>query len=107
MPTLQIQLLGTFQVFYNNEPLTTISQARQRALLVYLLLHRHTPQSRRQLAFLFWPYSTETQAQANLRQLLHRLQRALPAVFCNWMAKQCNGDLRRPSPWMWLSSSAT
>ncbi|MEZ4863696.1 MAG: AAA family ATPase [Caldilineaceae bacterium] len=80
MPVLQIQLFGEFCLRYGAEPLHALPQPRQRTLLAYLLLHRHAPQVRRQLAFLFWPDSTEAQAHANLRQLLHRLQRALPAA---------------------------
>lgn len=77
---LQIQLLGNFQLSYNGESVTGVNQTRLQALLAYLALHRDVPQSRRHLAFLFWPDSTEAQAHANLRQLLHRLQRALPAA---------------------------
>lgn len=80
MSTLQLQLFGSFQINYAGAPVTGVNQARLQALLAYLVLHRVAPQSRRHLAFLFWPDSTEAQAHANLRQLLHRLQRALPAA---------------------------
>ncbi|MFN8493475.1 MAG: BTAD domain-containing putative transcriptional regulator [Caldilineaceae bacterium] len=78
MSILQLQLLGSFQIRYNDEPVTGVNQARLQSLLAYLALHRNAPQARRHLAFLFWPDSTEAQAHANLRQLLHRLQHALP-----------------------------
>ena len=52
--------------------------ARLQALLAYLLLHRDAPQSRQQVAFLFWPDTTEAQAHTNLRQLLHALRHRLP-----------------------------
>lgn len=77
---LQIQLLGGFQLLYDGALLTTVHQARQQALLAYLLLHRHAPQSRQHLAFLFWPDTSEAQAHTNLRQLLHHLRRAWPDV---------------------------
>lgn len=48
--------------------------------MTYLLLHYQQPLSRRQIAFLFWPDSTEKQAQANLRKLLHQLRRILPQL---------------------------
>jgi DNA-binding SARP family transcriptional activator len=51
---------------------------RLQSLLAYLLLHRDAPQSRAHLAFLFWPESTEAQAQTNLRNLLYHLRHALP-----------------------------
>src|SRR5262249_30288196 len=49
-----------------------------QALFAYLALHPGLLQSRERLAFLFWPDSTEAQAQTNLRQLLHHLRSALP-----------------------------
>jgi DNA-binding SARP family transcriptional activator len=80
MSTLHIQLFDHFQLLYNGEPLPALNQGRLHSLLAYLVLHRDAAQTRRQLAFLFWPDSTEAQAHANLRQLLHRLQRALPTA---------------------------
>jgi DNA-binding SARP family transcriptional activator len=47
-------------------------------LLAYLLLHREASVSRRKLAFLFWPDSSEGQARTNLRHLIHELRCALP-----------------------------
>lgn len=55
-----------------------IDSPRIQALLAYLLLHRGAPVSRQQLAYLFWPDSSDQQARTNLRQLLHRLRRELP-----------------------------
>ncbi|MFL5805545.1 MAG: BTAD domain-containing putative transcriptional regulator [Roseiflexaceae bacterium] len=53
-----------------------------QALLAYLVLQRGAPHLRQHLAFRLWPDSTEAQAQANLRTLLHRLRRALPNAAC-------------------------
>ena len=39
---------------------------------------RDAPQSRRHLAFIFWPDSNEGQARTNLRRELHNLRQALP-----------------------------
>lgn len=80
MSTLFIQLLGEFRLTDPTEHLIPIEQPRQRALLTYLLLHRHAPQTRRQIAFLFWPDTSEAQAHTNLRQLLYHLRRAWPAA---------------------------
>ena len=57
-----------------------ISTARLQSLLAYLVLHRDAPQQRQHLAFLFWPDTTEAQARTNLRQLLHQLRQAFPAI---------------------------
>ena len=79
MPTLQVQLLGDFRLAYDDGHIVTVNQARQQALITYLLLHRGAPQARQRVAFLFWPDTSEVQAQTNLRQLLHHLRRAWPA----------------------------
>jgi DNA-binding SARP family transcriptional activator len=77
---LQIQLLGSFQLLYDGALLTTVNQARQQALLAYLLLHRHAPQPRQHVAFRLWPDSSEAQAKTNLRRELYHLRRLLPAA---------------------------
>jgi DNA-binding SARP family transcriptional activator len=80
MPTLdlQIHLLGSFRLRFHGEALPGFDHARPQELLAYLLLHRQHPIARQQLAFLFWPDSTEEQARTNLRNLWLRLRRALP-----------------------------
>lgn len=78
MPTLHIQLLGEFRLVYDGNLLAAVNTARLQALLAYLLLHRDAPQSRQQVAFLFWPDTHEAQALTNLRNLLHKLRHALP-----------------------------
>lgn len=78
LPLLQIHLLGGFRLLIDDDPLTSLDTPRQQAFLAYLLLHRDAPQPRQRLAFLFWPDSTDAQAQTNLRQLLHTLRQRLP-----------------------------
>lgn len=80
MPTLHIQLLGNFHLVYDETLISTFVQSRLQALLSYLLLRRNSPQPRRQISYLFWPDSTEHQALTNLRQILHRMRRSLPAA---------------------------
>jgi len=75
---IEVRLLGTFAVTFGGAPLDTLKSARLQALFAYLLLHRQFPQSRQHVAFLFWPDSSEAQAQSNLRNLLHGLRYALP-----------------------------
>jgi len=77
-PTLYIRLLGDFSLVYGQEPVTSINTPRLHSLLAYLALHRAAPQLRQHLAFLFWPDTSEAQARANLRQMLHQLRHALP-----------------------------
>lgn len=78
MPMLHVQLLGDFRLSDGDTPMAAIHQARPQSLLAYLLLHRGAPQPRQHIAFQFWPDTSETQAQTNLRQLLHHLRRAWP-----------------------------
>lgn len=78
MPTLQIQLLGAFQCSLEGQPIGGLTAGRLQSLLAYLLLYRGVAQSRQQIAFLFWPDTSDAQAQTNLRQLLHTLRRRLP-----------------------------
>ena len=80
MPTLHLRLLGDFSLHYNDQQVTNLNTTRLRSLLTYLVLHRDVPQQRQHLAFLFWPDATEAQARNNLRQLLHQLRQAFPAV---------------------------
>lgn len=78
MAILQIQLLGEFRLVYGDETITAIHQTRLQMLLAYLLLHRHVAHSRQELAFLFWPDTSEAQARTNLRRELHHLRHGLP-----------------------------
>src|SRR5262245_32536537 len=78
--TLRIQLLGDFLLVAGDAPVTALTVPRLQTLFSYLVLKRSAPQARSHLAFLLWPNSTEAQARANLRKLLHQLHRSLPAA---------------------------
>ncbi len=75
---LKIRLLGEFVLLADDKPVTGLNADRPQSLLAYLLLHRHTPQSRQHLAFRLWPDSTEGQARTNLRNLLYTVRQNLP-----------------------------
>jgi DNA-binding SARP family transcriptional activator/predicted ATPase len=75
---LNISLLGGFNISWGDKPITGVKTLRLQALLAYLLLHRAAPISRQQLAFQFWPETSESQARTNLRHLIHSLRSALP-----------------------------
>jgi len=77
-PVLRVQLLGGFNLVYNNAPVIGVNPARLQSLLAYLILHADSPQSRQQIAFLLWPDTTESQARNNLRQFFFQLRKALP-----------------------------
>ncbi|MEZ4866945.1 MAG: ABC transporter substrate-binding protein [Caldilineaceae bacterium] len=77
-PRLSIHLLGGFSLSYDDRTIDAFAATRLQSLLAYLLIHRDAPQSRQQIAFHFWPVSSESQARTNLRKLLLQLRRALP-----------------------------
>ncbi|MEM1253370.1 MAG: BTAD domain-containing putative transcriptional regulator [Cyanobacteria bacterium P01_H01_bin.21] len=77
-PPLKICLFGGLTITYQQQPLKNLGSSRTQSLLVYLLLHRHTIQSRQQIAFSLWPNSLDGQARTNLRKELHNLRRHLP-----------------------------
>jgi predicted ATPase/DNA-binding SARP family transcriptional activator len=79
---LRIQLLDEFRLLMDGRLPISLNKPRQQALLAYLLLHRHAPQPRQQVAFCFWPDSTEGQAYTNLRKLYFQLRQALPQADC-------------------------
>ena len=74
---IEIRLFDGFSMDYAGAPVADLTE-RQQSLLVYLLLNAEQPQPRSQVAFLFWPDSTDAQAQTNLRQHLYHLRQAWP-----------------------------
>ncbi|MEO7912403.1 MAG: BTAD domain-containing putative transcriptional regulator [Roseiflexaceae bacterium] len=56
----------------------TFATSAARGLLAYLAFESDRPQSREQLAAMFWPDQPQAAAYANLRQTLARLRKAFP-----------------------------
>ncbi len=77
---MEIRLFGEFRITVDGVPVEGLHAMRLQTLIAYLLLFRGIPQSRQQLAFRFWPETSDRQAQTNLRQLLHTLRRRLPSA---------------------------
>ena len=75
---LHLDLLGTFHLRRDDQPVAGFKHARLQHLLASLVYHRTAPISRQQLASLFCSNSTDQQALKNLRTLLTRLRQALP-----------------------------
>jgi DNA-binding SARP family transcriptional activator/predicted ATPase len=78
LPVLQAQLFGGFRLVYDRRVIAGVNSARLQSLLAFLILHADSPQSRQQVAFLFWPDTSEAQARNNLRQFLFQLRQTLP-----------------------------
>ena len=73
-----VELLGRFGMSAEGRRIEGIHSARLESLVAYLLINRHLPIPRAQLASTLWPESTDAQALTNLRRELHLLRRALP-----------------------------
>jgi DNA-binding SARP family transcriptional activator len=71
--SLHIQLFGRFQVFCDERPLKGLEGQKVRELLCYLLLHRHRPHPREQLASELWGNTTTDKTLKCLRQTLWQL----------------------------------
>jgi DNA-binding SARP family transcriptional activator/tetratricopeptide (TPR) repeat protein len=69
---LCVRLFGTPSISYDGEPVRFVA-ARSLPLFVYLVLGRERPIARDQLAYKFWPEYSESEARANLRRHLNRV----------------------------------
>ncbi|MGH2688402.1 MAG: BTAD domain-containing putative transcriptional regulator, partial [Actinomycetota bacterium] len=78
-PRLEVRLLGDVTVRLGGERLAGFDSPRLQRLLAQLSLD-DGGRDRARLAFELWTDSTESQARANLRKLLHDLRRALPGA---------------------------
>ena len=76
---LRVRLFGTPHVSFGGKPVRFVA-ARTLPLFVYLLLGRDRPIARDQLAYKFWPDSSEVEARANLRRHLHRVNGPLNEI---------------------------
>jgi uncharacterized protein YbjT (DUF2867 family)/DNA-binding SARP family transcriptional activator len=99
-PTATVRLLGRFSLRVvsgdrddggdrgsgsgggGGETEVRVDMARAELLVAFLALHPGA-QSRKRLAAVLWPDSTEAQAHTNLRKLLHTVRHRLPAADCH------------------------
>ena len=78
--SLEIHILGSFHLVSDGKLVKGLDSPRLQSFLSYLLIHQDAPQSRQQLAYLFWPDSNDSQARTNLRNMLFKLRGAFPEV---------------------------
>ena len=79
-PMYQIRLFGDFQMLSAEGTGISFDSLRLQSLLAYLVLRRNASPTRAQVAFLFWPDTTDEQALNNLRTAVFRLRRVLPNI---------------------------
>jgi DNA-binding SARP family transcriptional activator len=77
MAHLSIQLLGSFRVTLDGEPVTKLESDKVRALLACLAVEADRPHPREKLVDLLWPHWPERSARANLSQALYNLRAAI------------------------------
>ncbi len=75
--TLEVRLLGSFEISRGEEPISGFESQSVRALLAYLAVHPGRSIPRELLASLLWPEESERTARHNLRQALYNLRTAL------------------------------
>jgi DNA-binding SARP family transcriptional activator len=98
MSTLKVQLLGGFRIILDEQDISISFPERVRLLFAFILLNFDSPISRKQIAFTFWPDSTESQARTNLRNLLHHLRNSLPEADIFFEMDTLNIRLRSNAP---------
>ena len=76
----QLHVFGGFEFTNDGRSLVGFDATRLQALLTYLVLRRHAPTTRQQIAYALWPDVAETQARSSLRQLFHQLRQLLPEI---------------------------
>jgi DNA-binding SARP family transcriptional activator len=77
MAHLSIQLLGSFRVALDGDPVTAFESDKVRALLAYLVVEADRPHRREKLTGLLWPDWPERSARASLSQALYNLRAAI------------------------------
>jgi DNA-binding SARP family transcriptional activator/predicted ATPase len=77
MAHLALSLLGPLHITVDDRPISGLSAAKVRALLIYLTVESSHPHPRATLAELLWPEQPEQTARHRLRQALSVLRHAL------------------------------
>ncbi len=78
-PLNRLCLLGMFQLVYHGKQVT-LGQPRLQELVALLAVRPGIPCPRTQIAYHFWPESSEQQARTNARNLLYKLKQAWPGM---------------------------
>nr|WP_315463341.1 AAA family ATPase [uncultured Rhodoferax sp.] len=79
---LQVQLLGAWEVRWQDQALGPLRYDKPRALLAYLIVHSRQLHGREPLAELLWPDLAGDRARSNLRRALHELRTFLTPSGC-------------------------
>jgi DNA-binding SARP family transcriptional activator len=80
MTSIEIRLLGGFEVRHDGTVVRNFESQKARALLAYLAMHAGQPMSRDHVSTLLWPDRDEQAARRNLRQVLYSLRTVFAAT---------------------------
>ncbi|HYX25804.1 MAG TPA: AAA family ATPase [Thermoanaerobaculia bacterium] len=78
MSKIRVRLLGGFEVWAGDRQVSGFESQKVRALLAYLVCHRHRSFSRDHLVGLLWPERGPEAARHALRQAIYNLRASLP-----------------------------
>ena len=79
-PDMAAHLLGELRIAFHDRPVETWASGRGRAVLEYLLVHRHSKVRRDRLMSVFWPDASPDAARNSLNVAIHGLRHSLRAV---------------------------
>ncbi len=77
--TDRLRLLGGFELVVDGGPIS-LGQSRLEELVAFIAVHPGETFSRSQIAYRFWPDSTEKQSRTNTRHLLFKLKQAWSGI---------------------------
>jgi predicted ATPase/DNA-binding SARP family transcriptional activator len=77
LTSLELRLLGSYQVALEGHPVEAFESDKVRLLLAYLAVENDRPVRRGRLVGLFWPEQDEAHARGNLSQALYNLRGVL------------------------------
>lgn len=102
-PHLAIYLLGRPEFRRGNEVLPPLATHKAQSLLAYLILHRHRPHSRDELAALFWGDRDDLHARRSLATALWHIRRLLGEEYL--LAESASVQFN-PASFFWLDVAA-
>ncbi len=76
-PALQIRLLGSLNLIWDDKPLAIPGSPTIRSLLAYLIFNHNHPIARDRLLGMFWPERSDSQARRALSNALWRIRQTL------------------------------
>jgi DNA-binding SARP family transcriptional activator len=104
---IRVRLLGGFEVWAGDRLVSGFESQKVRALLAYLVCHRHRTFSRDHLTGLLWPEREPDAARHALRQAIYNLRSSLPEAGAAGLVLSRNLEIGLgPDADCWLDAEA-